>query len=297
MLKQPNWSVARPLCVFVNDTLDATVLNILAERGVRLIALRCAGYNNVDSKRAQELGLTIVRVPAYSPYAVSEHTLCLILALNRHVHKAYNRVRDGNFSLNGLLGFDLHGKTAGIIGTGRIGRLVARSLNALGMNVVAYDPVPIVNPTKFGFVYKSLDTVLYESDILSLHCPLNQDTFHLINTSNLNLLKPGVMIINTSRGALLDAEAITVRLKSKKIGYLGLDVYEQESELFFEDLSSEIIQDDVFERLLTFPNVLITSHQGFFTAEAIDNIAHTTLDNIQAFLDGDLARIAMNIVR
>jgi len=284
------------VCVFVNDTLNAKVLGKLAEAGVQLIALRCAGYNNVDMNAARALGLVVVRVPAYSPYAVAEHALCLMLALNRKVHRAYNRVRDGNFSLNGLLGFDLHGRTAGIIGTGRIGILLARTLNAMGMEVVAYDPFPISNPCEHGFNYCDLNTLLSSADLVSLHCPLNADTFHIIDTEALKIMKKGVMIINTSRGALLDAKAITKGLKSEKIGYLGLDVYEQESELFFEDLSSEIIQDDVFERLLMFPNVLITSHQGFFTAEAIDNIAQTTLDNIQAFKSNQLATIQSRIV-
>jgi len=285
------------VCVFVNDTLDAAVLAKLAEAGVQLIALRCAGYNNVDMKAAHALGLVVVRVPAYSPYAVAEHALCLMLALNRKVHRAYNRVREGNFSLNGLLGFDFHGRTAGIIGTGRIGSLLARTLNAMGMKVLAYDPYPISNPGDYGFSYCDLPTLLATSDVVSMHCPLNADTLHMIDKTALKTMKKGVMIINTSRGALLDAEAITAGLKSKKIGYLGLDVYEQESELFFEDLSSEIIQDDIFERLLMFPNVLITSHQGFFTSEAIDNIAQTTLDNIQAFKSGDLTRIQSHIVQ
>ncbi|MDX8381793.1 MAG: 2-hydroxyacid dehydrogenase [Ghiorsea sp.] len=284
------------VCVFVNDTLNAGVLEKLAEGGVQLIALRCAGYNNVDMKAARKLGLVVVRVPAYSPYAVAEHSLCLILALNRKVHKAYNRVREGNFALNGLLGFDFHGRTAGIVGTGRIGKLLARTLNAMGMKVLAYDPFPISNPSEYGFTYCDLNTLLSSADVVSLHCPLNAETFHIINKDALKLMKKGVMIINTSRGALLDAKAITKGLKSEKIGYLGLDVYEQESELFFEDLSSEIIQDDVFERLLMFPNVLITSHQGFFTREAIDNIARTTLDNIQAFKSNKLATIQSHIV-
>ncbi|MDX8387884.1 MAG: 2-hydroxyacid dehydrogenase [Ghiorsea sp.] len=284
------------VCVFVNDTLDEPVLSKLAESGVKLIALRCAGFNNVDMKAAKALGLTVVHVPAYSPYAVAEHTLCLMLALNRKVHKAYNRVRDGNFSLNGLLGFDFHGKTAGIIGTGRIGVLVAKTLSAMGMKVLAYDPNQISNPQDSGFSYADLPTLLATSDVISLHCPLTNDTFHMIDADALKTMKDGVMIINTSRGALLDAKAITSGLKSQHIGYLGLDVYEQESELFFEDLSSEIIQDDVFERLVTFPNVLITSHQGFFTSEAIDNIAHTTLDNIQAFIANDLERVQNRIV-
>lgn len=285
------------VCVFVNDTLDADVLTKLADAGVQLIALRCAGYNNVDMKTARALGLVVVRVPAYSPYAVAEHTLCLMLALNRKVHRAYNRVREGNFSLNGLLGFDFHGRTAGIIGTGRIGSLLARTLHAMGMKVLAYDPCPMNNPNDYGFEYCDLATLLATSDVISLHCPLNAETLHMVDKKTLKTMKKGVMIINTSRGALLDAKAITAGLKSKKIGYLGLDVYEQESELFFEDLSAEIIQDDIFERLLMFPNVLITSHQGFFTREAIDNIAQTTLDNMQAFKTGDLARIQSHIVK
>lgn len=274
------------VCAFVNDTLDRSVLTRLAERGVRLIALRCAGINNVDINAANELGLTVARVPAYSPYAVAEHTVCLMLSLNRKIYRAYNRVREGNFSLDGLLGFDFAGKTIGIVGTGKIGAIVARITRAMGMRVLAHDPEPNPECAEFGVTYAGMDQLLVESDVLSLHCPLTSETTHLINSAALQKMKQGVMLINTSRGAILDATAVVNELKTKKIGYLGLDVYEQESTLFFEDLSSEIIQDDIFERLLTFPNVLITSHQGFFTSNALRNIANTTLNTIRTFSNG-----------
>lgn len=274
------------VCAFVNDTLDRSVLTRLVERGVKLIALRCAGINNVDVNAANELGLTVARVPAYSPYAVAEHTVCLMLSLNRKIYRAYNRVREGNFSLDGLLGFDFAGKTIGIVGTGMIGALVARTMSAMGMRVLAHDPVPNPECLGFGVTYVEIDQLLVESDVISLHCPLTSETKHLIDGTALKKMKPGVMLINTSRGAILDTTAVVNELKTKKIGYLGLDVYEQESALFFEDLSSEIIQDDIFERLLSFPNVLITSHQGFFTSNALHNIANTTLETIRAFSNG-----------
>lgn len=274
------------VCVFVNDILNREVLLELSNIGVKLIALRCAGYNNVDIKAAREFGLTVVRVPAYSPHAVAEHTICLMLSLNRKVHRAYYRVREGNFSLEGLLGFDFFGHTLGIVGTGKIGAIVARIATAMGMKVLAHDPISNPDCISYGVKYVTIDELLEESDVITMHCPLTHETNHLINSAALEKMKNGVMIINTGRGAVLDTNAVINGLKNKKIGYLGLDVYEQESDLFFEDLSSEIIQDDVFERLLTFPNVLITAHQGFFTSEALRNIANTTLENILQFSEG-----------
>ena len=276
------------ICAFVNDVLSRDVLAALAKTGVKLIALRCAGFNNVDMNTARELGLTVVRVPAYSPHAVAEHTLCLMLSLNRKVHRAYFRTRDGNFSLQGLLGFDLHGRTLGIIGTGKIGAVLAKTTTAMGMRVIANDPVRSSECERYGVEYVSVDQLLAESDIISLHCPLTPETKHLIDEQALKTVKKGVMIINTSRGAVLDTTAVIKGLKSQTIGYLGLDVYEQESELFFEDHSLEIIQDDTFTRLLTFPNVLITSHQGFFTSDALANIAETTLENIRQFANNEV---------
>ncbi len=274
------------VCAFVNDVLDREVLSLLSESKIKLIALRCAGFNNVDINAANELGIKVVRVPAYSPNAVAEHTVCLMLALNRKIYRAYNRVRDGNFSLDGLLGFDFSGKTLGIVGTGKIGAIVARILCAMGMKVLAYDLMPNQECVDYGVSYVGIEQLFRESNVISLHCPLSPVTQHLIDQTALDKMQNGVMLINTSRGALLDASAVIKGLKSKKIGYLGLDVYEQESELFFEDLSCEIIQDDVFERLLTFPNVLITSHQGFFTEDALKKIADTTLHSIQQFSKG-----------
>ena len=274
------------VCAFVNDDLGAATLRNLSTHGVKLIALRCAGYNNVDLKVAQELGLTTARVPAYSPHAVAEHTLALILALNRKVNRAHNRVREGNFALDGLLGFDLHGRTAGVVGAGKIGLNVTRILKGFGCEVLVFDPCPSDRVAELGARVVSMDQLLSDSDIISLHCPLTPQTQHLINAASIASMKSGVMLINTSRGGLVDTDAVIQGLKSGKIGYLGLDVYEMESELFFEDLSSEIIQDDTFQRLLTFPNVLITGHQGFFTEEAMQHIAHTTTANIMAFHQG-----------
>jgi D-lactate dehydrogenase len=275
------------ICVFVNDQVDAGVLRALHAGGTRLIALRCAGYNNVDLATAESLGMAVVRVPAYSPHAVAEHTVGLILALNRHLHRAFNRVRDGNFALDGLLGFDLHGQTVGIIGTGQIGIVVVRIMLGFGCRVLAYDPYPNPEAERMGAAYVDLPTLLQQSDIVTLHCPLTPQTRHLINADTVAQMKPGVMIINTSRGALLDTREVIESLKSGHIGYLGLDVYEEEADLFFEDLSDAVIQDDVFMRLLTFPNVLITAHQAFFTRDALSQIATTTLGNIGAFERGD----------
>ncbi len=269
--------------VFVNDQLNRTVLAVLAQNGTRLIALRCAGFNNVDLGAAADLGITVVRVPAYSPHAVAEHTLGLILALNRKIHRAYNRVRENNFSLDGLLGFDLHTRTVGIVGTGKIGLVVARIMQGLGCHLLAHDPYPNPEAVQLGVHYCSLVDLLQQSDIVTLHCPLTPQTHHLINNQTIAQMKPGVMLVNTSRGALLDTPAVIDALKSGHIRYLGLDVYEEEADLFFEDLSTEVIQDDIFMRLLTFPNVLITAHQAFFTQDALTQIAETMLSNISAF--------------
>lgn len=274
------------VCVFVNDTLDRATLEQLSNFGVRLVALRCAGFNNVDLPAAHELDVTIARVPAYSPHAVAEHTIALLLALNRRVHRAYNRVRDGNFALEGLLGFDLHGLTAGVVGTGKIGVNVARILRGFGCRVLAHDPFPNPECENLGVAYVSLDTLFSESDIVTLHCPLTPESHHLINAHAISKMKPGVTLINTSRGALVDTRAVISALKDGRIGYLGLDVYEEEGDLFFEDLSSRVIQDDVFARLTTFPNVIITGHQAFFTREALRNIAQTTLENVREFHEG-----------
>ncbi|MCS7002513.1 MAG: 2-hydroxyacid dehydrogenase [Dehalococcoidia bacterium] len=268
------------VCAFVNDQLDRPILVRLAGAGIRAIALRCAGFNNVDVAAAAELGIPIARVPAYSPHAVAEHTVGLILALNRKIHRAHNRVREGNFSLEGLLGFDLHGKTVGIIGTGAIGSVFARIMNGFGCRVVAYDIRENDAVIALGGRYVPLTTLFAESDIISLHCPLTPDTRHLIDDDAIDAMKPGVMIVNTSRGAVVDTEAAIRGLKSGKLGALALDVYEEEEDLFFEDLSNTVIQDDTIARLLTFPNVLITGHQAFFTVEAMRQIAETTLRNL-----------------
>jgi len=274
------------VCVFVNDQLDEKTLKTLANQGTNLIALRSAGYNNVDLKTAAELGMTIVRVPAYSPYAVAEYAIGLILTLNRQIHRAYNRVRENNFSLDGLLGFDLHNRTVGIIGTGKIGVIVAKILKGFGCQLLAYDLYPNSECEALGVKYIELSELYASSDIITLHCPLSRETHHLINAQALEQMKPGVMLINTSRGALIDTKSVISALKSRKIGYLGLDVYEKESDLFFEDLSDAVIQDDTFQRLLTFPNVLITGHQAFFTENALSNIAETTLSNLTALEQG-----------
>lgn len=274
------------ICVFVNDKLDEKTLSAIANGGTRLIALRSAGYNNVDLAAARNLGLTVVRVPAYSPHAVAEHTVALILALNRKIHRAYARVREGNFSLDGLLGFDLYERTVGIVGTGKIGAIVAKILNGFGCNLLAYDTKPNPDCRALGVKYVELSELFASSDIVSLHCPLTDETYHLIDADVLNQMKKGVMVINTSRGALIDTEAAIAALKSGKLSYLGLDVYELETDLFFEDLSNSIIQDDVFERLLTFPNAIVTGHQAFFTENALKNIAQTTISNITDFEQG-----------
>jgi D-lactate dehydrogenase len=271
------------VCIFVNDQATAPILERLAQGGTKLLALRSAGFNHVDLNAAAQYGLTVVRVPAYSPYAVAEHAVALMLTLNRKTHRAYARVREGNFELEGLLGFDIHGLTAGIVGTGKIGIEVARILNGFGCRLLGYDPYPNPEAARLGLEYVPLDDLLARADIISLHTPLTPQTYHLIDEAAIAKLKPGVMLINTSRGALVDAAAAIEGLKSGQIGYLGLDVYEEEADLFFEDLSDRIIQDDVFARLLTFPNVVITGHQAFFTRNALRAIAETTLANIRDF--------------
>jgi D-lactate dehydrogenase len=272
------------VCVFVNDTVEESVLRTLADLNVRLIALRCSGFNNVALKKAAELGIAVVRVPAYSPYAVAEHTLGLMLALNRKYHRAYNRIREGNFALDGLLGFDINQKTVGVIGTGKIGLILLRLLRGFDCRLLVYDKFENETARELGAEYVPLDVLYRESDILSLHCPLTHETYHMINHFAISTMKPGVMIINTSRGALINTGSVIEGLKSGRIGYLGLDVYEEEADLFFEDLSNQAIQDDQFVRLQTFPNVLITGHQAFFTREAVGNIADTTLGNIHDIL-------------
>lgn len=271
------------VCCFVNDSIDATVIDRLKVLGVKLIALRSAGFNHVDYVYAQKNGIQVCRVPSYSPEAVAEHALALILCLNRKIHQAHNRIREGNFSLDGLMGFNLYQKTVGIVGTGQIGTALARIIKGLGCNILAFDPIRSEDCLKLGVHYVGFDVLLEKSDILSLHCPLNDSTFHMINANTLKKMKPGAMLINTGRGKLIDTKAVIDALKAKKLGYLGLDVYEEEESLFFEDHTSEIITDDIFCRLLTFPNVLITGHQGFFTSEALHNIATTTLENISHF--------------
>ena len=277
---------AEAVCAFVNDDLGAGVIAELAALGVRLIALRSAGFNHVDFDAARAAGIVVARVPAYSPHAVAEHTVALILALNRKTHRAYNRVREGNFALDGLMGFDMQGKVAGIVGTGLIGTVLARILRGFGCEVLAVDPQPSAECAAMGVAYVQMDQLLARADIITLQCPLTPATHHLINDAAIAAMKPGVMLINTSRGAVIDTRAVIRGLKSGQIGALGLDVYEGEGDLFFEDLSDSHIPDDVFARLLTFPNVLITGHQGFFTREALEAIAATTIANVMAFRQG-----------
>ncbi len=273
-------------CLFVNDNVDAKAIKELIAENVPLIAMRCAGYNNVDLKSAFK-NIHVVRVPSYSPHAVAEHALALMLTLNRKTHKAYGRVLDKNFTINGLLGFDMFGKTAGVIGTGKIGGIMASILHGLGMRVLAYDAYPNTTLAKqSGFEYCDLDTLYRESDVITLHCPLLPETEHIINAESIAKMKDGVMLINTSRGKLIDSKALIDGLKKRKIGYAGLDVYEEEADYFFEDYSAGVLEDDVLARLLTFNNVIVTSHQAFFTREAIQNIARTTLGNIKDFFDG-----------
>ena len=274
------------VCAFINDDLSAPVLQQLAAGGTRLIALRSVGYNHVDLQAAQQLGLSVVRVPAYSPFAIAEHAVALILALNRRIHRAFNRTREGDFSLHGLIGFDLHGKTVGIIGTGQIGAAFARIMAGFGCQLLAHDPYPDSDLQALGVRYLPLDEILQQAQIISLHCPLTPGTRHLINQQSLARLQPGSMLINTGRGALVDTPALIDALKDGRLGYLGLDVYEEEAALFFEDQSDLPLQDDVLARLLTFPNVIITAHQAFLTREALSAIAETTLSNIADWAAG-----------
>ena len=271
------------VCAFVNDTLNAEVLESLSKKGVKYIALRCAGFNNVDLEAAKRLGMRVCRVPAYSPEAVAEHAMAMILTLNRKTHKAYNRVREQNFSLNGLMGFNLYQKTIGVIGTGNIGTAFAKIAKGFGAQVLAYDITENQELTDLGIDYVSLDTLLSESDIISLHCPLMDSTHHLINKESITKMKENVMIINTSRGGLIDTKAVVDGLKSKHIAYLGIDVYEQEEKLFFRDLSQTIIEDDTIQRLMSFPNVLVTAHQAFFTEEALHQMATSTRSSLSHF--------------
>lgn len=271
------------VCAFVNDRLDAAVLERLNGVGVSLVALRCAGFNNVDLAAARRLGIKIARVPAYSPNAVAEHTVALILTLNRRIHRAYNRVREGNFALDGLIGFDLAGKTVGIVGTGKIGALVARILAGFGCRLLAFDTAPNLECQALGVRYVELSDLFAASDVITFHCPLTPQTRHLVNADTLAGMKRGVMLVNTSRGAVIDTGATIEGLKSGQVGYLALDVYEEEGDFFFEDLSDRYIGDDLFARLLTFPNVLITGHQAFLTEEALTAIATTTIANVTAF--------------
>jgi len=285
------------ICIFVNDRLEARVIDELAELGVELIALRCAGYNNVDLERAYQQGISVVRVPAYSPHAVAEHTVALMMALNRKTHRAYNRVREGNFSLNGLVGFDFHGKTAGVVGVGKIGKCLVEILVGFGMKVLGYDCYQDEEfACRTGLEYVELKELFTRSDIISLHAPLLPETQHLIDAEAIAEMKKGVMLINTSRGGLIDTSALIDGLKSGKIGAAGLDVYEEEEAYFFEDLSDQIITDDLLARLMTFNNVLITSHQGFLTSEALNNIADTTYQNIREFQQGKRAEELTNVI-
>lgn len=273
----------KAVCAFVNDTISSETIDELCEIGVKLIAMRCAGYNNVDIKYAKDK-ISIVRVPVYSPYAVAEHTMALLLTLNRKIHKAFIRTRDFNFSLNGLTGFDLHGKTAGIIGTGQIGRIFIDICKGFGMKVIAYDPYPVEG---YGIDYVPLDKLFAESDIISLHCPLTSSTRYIINEGSLAKMKEGVVILNTSRGQLIDSDALLQALKDKKVRGAGLDVYEEETAIFFEDYSSTVIQDDVLALLVSMPNVIMTSHQAFLTDEALQKIAEVTLFNLNQFFKGE----------
>jgi len=278
---------AAAVCVFVNDQVDRQCLRALVDAGVKWVVLRCTGHNNVDVEAARELGIMVTRVPAYSPYAVAEHAVALLLTLNRKIHRAYNRVRDLNFSLNGLVGFDLHGKTAGIVGTGRIGRVTAGILRGFGMRVLAYDPFPAADwASQAGVTYTDATSLMRESDVISLHVPLTPQTRHIVGAQTLALMKSDAILINVSRGALIDTTALIEALKAGRLGGVGLDVYEEEEGIFFEDLSGQVLQDDELARLLTFPNVLITSHQAFLTREALGDIARTTVANLRALAQG-----------
>ena len=275
------------VCVFVNDKVDRETISSLAKLGVKGILLRCAGYNNIDLDATKEFGIKVLRVPAYSPEAVAEHSLALIMTLNRKTHKAFNRVRENNFSIEHLVGFNLFEKTVGLIGTGLIGQAFARIMLGLGCKVISYDVYENEELKNLGVTYLSLDEVFHQSEIISLHCPLTPETKYIINKENIAKMKDGVMIINTSRGALINTKDVISGLKSQKIGYLGLDVYEQEEDIFFRDLSESVLKDETISRLMSFPNVLITSHQGFFTREALGQIATVTLNNLTALEKGE----------
>lgn len=282
------------VCVFVNDKVNREVIEVLAEKGVRLIALRCAGFNNVDLAAAKEHGIAVCRVPAYSPEAVAEHTVAMLLTLNRKTHKAYNRVREQNFSLNGLLGFNLHGRTVAVVGTGKIGKAFCRIMRGFGCRLLAFDLYQDNELKQEGLRYVSLDELYQEADILSLHCPLTEENKHMLNKESLERMKDGVIVLNTSRGGLIDTLAVIEALKNRKLGGLAIDVYEQEEKVFFRDLSDTVIEDDTLQRLMSFPNVLVTAHQAFFTDEALGQIARTTLANVEKGLqqpvpDGDPA--------
>jgi D-lactate dehydrogenase len=274
------------ICVFVNDRVNAQVIAALAKKGVRVIALRCAGFNNIDLEAAKTSGIKVCRVPAYSPQAVAEHAVAMLLTLNRKTHKAYNRVREQNFSLNGLLGFDVHQKIVGVVGAGNIGKAFCRIMLGFGCKVIACDVAANKELETMGVEFVSLQEILKRSDIISLHCPLNDETRHIVNSNSISWMKKGVMLINTSRGGLIDTKAVIDALKLKQIGYLGIDVYEQEEKLFFRDLSANIIEDDTIQRLMSFPNVLVTAHQAFFTTEALQQIADVTLNNINDLTAG-----------
>lgn len=276
------------LCLFVNDKADRQIIRELKNYGIKLILLRCAGFNNIDIEAAVAADIKVLRVPAYSPEAVAEHAMAMILTLNRKTHKAYNRIREGNFSLDKLMGFNLNGCKVALIGTGKIGKAFYQILKGFGCKVVAYDPYPDATLVAEGLSYGTLEEAFFDAEIVSLHCPLSADNHHLINAGTLKLFKKGAMLINTSRGALIATADVVDALKSGQLGYLGLDVYEQESELFFHDLSEDIIQDDLISRLISLPNVLITSHQGFFTREAMQQIATTTFSNADAFVAGSV---------
>ncbi|MBR3027197.1 MAG: 2-hydroxyacid dehydrogenase [Bacteroidales bacterium] len=286
---------ATAVCVFVNDPVNADIVRAMADHGVKLIALRCAGYNNVDLQAAAEVGIRVVRVPAYSPHAIAEYALALMLAADRHIPRAVTRTRDGNFSLQGLLGFDLYGKTLGVIGTGKIAKVLVRMLSGFGMTILGYDPYP---DEEFALVnamqYVTLDELFQRSDIITLHCPLTPETRYVINAESIAKMKDGVMIVNTGRGQLIDTNALIEGLKSRKIGSAALDVYEEEGNYFYEDTSDAIIVDDTLARLLSFNNVYVTSHQAFFTREALHNIANTTLRNVKDFVEG---KSLINVVK
>jgi D-lactate dehydrogenase len=274
------------VCVFVNDRLTSEVIETLAKKGVKIIALRCAGFNNVDLDAANKLGIKVCRVPAYSPEAVAEHAVAMLLTLNRKTHKAYNRVREQNFSLNGLMGFNLHGKTVGVVGTGKIGKAFCKIMLGFGCKVLAYDPFQDQELKDIGVEYKEFEQLLKSSEIISLHCPLSTENHHLISAQSLQLMRNNVTLINTSRGGLLHTQDVIQALKSGKIAYLGIDVYEQEEKLFFKDLSGSIIKDDDIQRLMSFPNVLLTGHQAFFTEDALGQIASITLNSINEIMNG-----------